>query len=88
MLRSTTISITNAISSPAKFTNKDEPAHWPSGASSQPNGRPGLGVLRRPHTTWGYSDKAVRNGKLTNIREYIDTQALARASQMDSSGMA
>ena len=27
----------------------------------------------------------VRNGKLTNIREYIDTQALARASQMNSS---
>jgi ketosteroid isomerase-like protein len=25
---------------------------------------------------------AVRNGKLTNIREYIDTQALARASEM------
>jgi ketosteroid isomerase-like protein len=23
----------------------------------------------------------VRNGKLTNIREYIDTQALARASE-------
>jgi ketosteroid isomerase-like protein len=30
----------------------------------------------------------VRNGKLTNIREYIDTQALARASQMDASGRA
>jgi ketosteroid isomerase-like protein len=27
----------------------------------------------------------VRNGKLTNIREYIDTQALARASEMDPS---
>jgi hypothetical protein len=27
-------------------------------------------------------DIAVRNGKLTNIREYIDTQALARASEM------
>ena len=27
-------------------------------------------------------DITVRNGKLTNIREYIDTQALARASQM------
>ena len=27
----------------------------------------------------------VRNGKLTNIREYIDTQALARASEMDVS---
>ncbi|MES2294338.1 MAG: nuclear transport factor 2 family protein [Pseudomonadota bacterium] len=27
----------------------------------------------------------VRNGKLTNIREYIDTQALARAAQMDAS---
>ena len=30
----------------------------------------------------------VRNGKLTNVREYIDTQALARASQMDASGLA
>ena len=27
----------------------------------------------------------VRNGKLTNIREYIDTQALAQASQMNAS---
>ena len=27
----------------------------------------------------------VRNGKLTNIREYIDTQALARAAEMDAS---
>jgi uncharacterized protein len=27
----------------------------------------------------------VRDGKLTNIREYVDTQALARASQMDAS---
>ena len=27
----------------------------------------------------------VRNGKLTNIREYIDTQALARASEMHAS---
>jgi ketosteroid isomerase-like protein len=27
----------------------------------------------------------VRNGKLTNIREYIDTQALARASEMVAS---
>ena len=30
----------------------------------------------------------VRNGKVTKIREYIDPQALARASQMDSSGPA
>ena len=29
-------------------------------------------------------DITVRNGKLTKIREYIDTQALARASQMDA----
>ena len=28
----------------------------------------------------------VRNGKLTNIREYFDTQALVRAAQMDASG--
>jgi ketosteroid isomerase-like protein len=30
-------------------------------------------------------DITVRNGKVTNIREYIDTQALARASEMDTS---
>ena len=30
----------------------------------------------------------VRNGKATKIREYIDTQALARGSQMDASGLA
>jgi len=30
-------------------------------------------------------DITVRNGKVTKIREYIDTQALARASQTDSS---
>ena len=29
-------------------------------------------------------DITVRNGKLTNVREYIDTQALARASQTDA----
>ncbi len=28
----------------------------------------------------------VRDGRLTNIREYVDTQALARASQMDAQG--
>src|ERR1035438_2575428 len=27
----------------------------------------------------------VRSGKLTHIREYVDTQALARASEMDAS---
>jgi ketosteroid isomerase-like protein len=26
----------------------------------------------------------IRNGKLTNIREYVDTQALARASEKDA----
>jgi ketosteroid isomerase-like protein len=30
-------------------------------------------------------DITVRNGKLTNIQEYVDTQALARASEMDAS---
>src|SRR6202047_2425211 len=31
-------------------------------------------------------DVTVRDGKVTKIREYIDTQALARASEMDASG--
>jgi hypothetical protein len=30
-------------------------------------------------------DITVRDGKVTTIREYIDTQALARASEMDTS---
>lgn len=30
----------------------------------------------------------VQDSKLTNIREYIDTQALARASATDASGLA
>ena len=30
-------------------------------------------------------DITVRNGKLTNVREYVDTQALARASEMPAS---
>ena len=33
-------------------------------------------------------DITVRDGKVTKIREYIDTQALARASQRDTSGLA
>ena len=33
-------------------------------------------------------DIAVRDGKVAKIREYIDTQALARASRMDASGRA
>ena len=33
-------------------------------------------------------DITVRNGKLTKIREYIDTQALTRASQREASGRA
>jgi ketosteroid isomerase-like protein len=33
-------------------------------------------------------DITVRDGKITIIREYIDTQAMARASQMDESGTA
>jgi uncharacterized protein len=33
-------------------------------------------------------DITVRNCKVTKIREYIDTQALARASLMDASGLA
>ncbi|TCQ04269.1 hypothetical protein C8J34_10967 [Rhizobium sp. PP-F2F-G36] len=30
----------------------------------------------------------VRDGKVTSVREYIDTQALARASQIDATGPA
>ena len=33
-------------------------------------------------------DITVRDGKVTKIREYIDTQAQARASEIDASGLA
>ena len=33
-------------------------------------------------------DITVRDGKVTKIREYVDTQALARASEIDASGLA
>ena len=33
-------------------------------------------------------DITIRDRKVTKIREYIDTQALARASQKDASGLA
>ena len=33
-------------------------------------------------------DITIRDRKVTKIREYIDTQALARASRMDTSGLA
>jgi uncharacterized protein len=33
-------------------------------------------------------DITVRDGKVTKIREYVDTQALAQASQRDASGLA
>jgi len=36
---------------------------------------------------WAF-DITVQDGKVKHIREYIDTQALARASQMDASGLA
>ena len=57
----------------------------------RPRGRPGPGRRRlatgenqspRIRRSWtiGSSTITVRNGKLTNIREYVDTQALARSS--------
>ena len=46
------------------------------------------GKIKATNTTfedhWVF-DITVRNGKLKNIREYIDTQALARASEMAAS---
>ena len=45
-------------------------------------------ATNRPFKDDWVFDITVRNGKLTKIREYIDTQALARASQRDASGLA
>ena len=42
----------------------------------------------KPFEDYWVFDITVRDGKVKRIREYIDTQALARASQMDASGRA
>jgi ketosteroid isomerase-like protein len=43
-------------------------------------------ATNRPFEDHWVFDITVRKGKLTNIREYIDTQALARASETAASG--
>ena len=58
MLRSTTISTRNVISSPAKSTNKDARPRSASGARSLPDSRLGLGKLCHTQTTSRCSDKA------------------------------
>jgi len=40
-------------------------------------------VTNKPFKDEWVFDITVRNGKVTKIQEYIDTQALARASEMD-----
>ena len=45
-------------------------------------------ATNKPFKDYWVFDITVRDGKVANIREYIDTQALAQASQMDASGPA
>jgi uncharacterized protein len=45
-------------------------------------------ATNRPFKDDWVFDITVRDRKVTKIREYIDTQALARASEMDASGAA
>ncbi|MDR9751539.1 nuclear transport factor 2 family protein [Pseudomonas sp. SZMC_28357] len=45
------------------------------------------GIIKATHKTWADNwvfAITVRNGKLTHIREYIDTQALARACEIEA----
>ena len=45
-------------------------------------------ATNKPYKDEWVFDITVRDGKVAHIQEYIDTQALARASQMDASGLA
>ena len=45
-------------------------------------------ATNRPFKDGWVFDITVRDGKVARIQEYIDTQALARASEMDASGLA
>ena len=42
-------------------------------------------ATNKPYKDEWVFDITVRDGKVTHIKEYIDTQALARASEMDTS---
>ena len=44
-------------------------------------------ATNKPYKDEWVFDITVRDGKLTKIREYVDTQALAQASQRDASGL-
>jgi uncharacterized protein len=45
-------------------------------------------ATNKPYKDEWVFDVTVRDGKVAHIHEYIDTQALARASQRDASGLA
>ena len=45
-------------------------------------------ATNKPYKDEWVFDITVRDGKVAHIQEYIDTQALARASQMDAPGLA
>jgi hypothetical protein len=45
-------------------------------------------ATNKPYKDEWVFDITVQDGKVAHIQEYIDTQALARASQMDASGPA
>jgi uncharacterized protein len=45
-------------------------------------------ATNKPYKDEWVFDITVRNGKVAHIKEYIDTQALARASQKDASELA
>src|SRR5208283_2964472 len=68
VLRPTTISTRNVISSPAKSTNRDAWMRWPNGALSRPNSRLGLGMLCHTQTTCRYSDNARRRSHRRLLR--------------------
>ncbi|TBY85862.1 nuclear transport factor 2 family protein [Rhizobium leguminosarum] len=53
-------------------------------SSSASRGERSKPRTRRSRTIFAIT---VRDGRLTSIREYVDTQALARASQVDASGL-
>src|ERR1700733_9452879 len=42
-----------------------------------------INATNKPFEDHWVFDISVRDGKLTNVREYVDTQALARASEMN-----
>ncbi len=78
VLQTASEALETSFPKPPEYVGRRETGFW---SSAPPPGKSKPRMSRSG--TIGSSTSTVRNGKVTRIQEYINTQALARAAQMD-----